>query len=518
MKQKLLKTTMKHGSLALLAIGGLMLGSCADHYDGKESWSSSVRNKDHLDSPEKSGIKIIASADGSSFDVSWPVVYGAGGYDVKLIDVTDAETPVVIFDKVVDGCIASMKREDDTRYQLSIKALGNPELNNGEALVATDSIFTTFVEAVDEIPSGTDIAEYLRAKIPADPTKDENGEVVNPTIEEGMFRPDVEGIAEIVPIDLEPDGTYYLNSAVDLRGYRIVLRSKSKTTKAKLIVGEKGRFDITAGFRLRGLDIEIDEANTMPLIKGSSSPLDSIKGRATWELSGNTKRMNVCEPVAVQKCNIKHLKAALIDMSNTEYFLKDFVFTDCRVQCELAADVNAFINMKGTSYINDCKVENCTVWNTGENNYGYFVQYANGGRCPDMGLTSMSFQVNNCTFFNIAKKGQWANYDNFAGAKRNMTTIIYTKNIFVDCGNKQIAKRVLKQQDPTTFAKAKFNQNTYWFDGADVSADEKGDKNFDSGQILTTDPAFVDPVNGDFTPTGEEQVTFQTGDSYWFNK
>ena len=33
---------------------------------------------------------------------------------------------------------------------------------------------------------------------------------------------------------------------------------------------------------------------------------------------------------------------------------------------------------------------------------------------------------------------------------------------------------------------------------------------------LQTDPAFVDPANGDFTPTGAEQVAKKTGDPRWF--
>ena len=36
------------------------------------------------------------------------------------------------------------------------------------------------------------------------------------------------------------------------------------------------------------------------------------------------------------------------------------------------------------------------------------------------------------------------------------------------------------------------------------------------GSILTSDPAFEDATNADFTPTGEQQVENQTGDPRWF--
>ena len=495
MKKKTFLSRGKFGSLVVLAIGGLAFASCADHYDGDESWSSPVSNKEHLDSPTKEGIKITASADGSTFDISWPVVYGAGGYEVKLVDITDQALPVTIYEGNVDGCSRSAKREEDSNYKLSVRSLGNSSLNNGEALVATDSTFTTFVARIDEIPANSDLAEYFTAKL-------------------AELNPEVEGHAEVLPFDVVPGATYTLNDAIDFQGYRVLIRSTSKTRNANLIIGENGRFDITAGFSLRGLDIDMTATNN-PLIKGSSNPLDSIKGRTTWNESGSygSKRI-ICEPVRVQRCNIKAMKAALIDMSAEEYYLKDFIMADSRIQTEPTATQVAIIKMTSKSYINDFKAENCTVWNTGEANYSYFMQYANAGRCPDMDLTSMSSTMTNCTFYNIAKTGQWANYSNFAGAKRNMTTITYTDNIFVDCGNKQLMRRVLGGQK-TGWGKLKTNQNTYWFDGEDISATEG---EYDTGKILTTDPAFVDPANGDFTPTGAEQVSFKTGDTYWFNK
>ena len=53
--------------------------------------------------------------------------------------------------------------------------------------------------------------------------------------------------------------------------------------------------------------------------------------------------------------------------------------------------------------------------------------------------------------------------------------------------------------------------NTYW--DADGQIDQG---NYDTGTVLTTDPAFVDPENGIFTPTGADQVAKQTGDPRWY--
>lgn len=63
-----------------MAVGALLLSSCAqDGYDDDERWSSNVTGVT-LESPTASDITIAASADGSQTVISWPVVRGAGGY------------------------------------------------------------------------------------------------------------------------------------------------------------------------------------------------------------------------------------------------------------------------------------------------------------------------------------------------------------------------------------------------------------------------------------------------------
>ena len=54
--------------------------------------------------------------------------------------------------------------------------------------------------------------------------------------------------------------------------------------------------------------------------------------------------------------------------------------------------------------------------------------------------------------------------------------------------------------------------NTYWNNGAKT---DQG--NYDTSDTqLETDPGFADPENGDFTPTGADQVAKKTGDPRWF--
>ena len=114
------------GAAALLTLG------CADHYDGDESWAPQVQNAT-LQSPSASDIKVVASPDGSSMTISWPVVYGAGGYAIALYNVNDPNSPLLVKTDTIDGCSVTTSREEDTNYSLTLRTLGNQKYNNQAA-------------------------------------------------------------------------------------------------------------------------------------------------------------------------------------------------------------------------------------------------------------------------------------------------------------------------------------------------------------------------------------------------
>ena len=111
----------------------------------------------------------------------------------------------------------------------------------------------------------------------------------------------------------------------------------------------------------------------------------------------------------------------------------------------------------------------------------------------------------NNTFFQLANTKQFFNTNTLKGQKNELFT--FKKNIFVDCSNKKIYANITNNNAQLTC-----ENNTYWYDGA--AYEEPANYNADAG--LTTDPAFKDAANGDFTPTGAEQVAKKTGDPRWF--
>jgi hypothetical protein len=63
-----------------------------------------------------------------------------------------------------------------------------------------------------------------------------------------------------------------------------------------------------------------------------------------------------------------------------------------------------------------------------------------------------------------------------------------------------------------TNSTASWGNNTYWQEG-----EAKDNSQYDTGFILSSDPAFADPANGNFTPTGSEQLERRTGDPRWLS-
>lgn len=125
-------------SLALAAVGAMFLGSCAvDGFDDKEKFDDGVSGV-KLESPELS-TKTVAASDGSDkLQVSWKVVYGAGGYECKAYNVDDPDNPEEVASDTIDGTSFQFKIAEDTNYKIAVRTLGNKAKNNTEADKATE--------------------------------------------------------------------------------------------------------------------------------------------------------------------------------------------------------------------------------------------------------------------------------------------------------------------------------------------------------------------------------------------
>ena len=467
----------KSSSLAAIAV--LAFTSCADTYDDDATFDAGVRNT-QLASPAEDGITITPSADGSSQTVSWPVVYGAGGYELRLFNTADES---IIKSDTIDGCTVSLPREEDMNYRLELRTLGNEELGNAAATAATVKAFTTFTSTFASIPAG-DLYEWFRQ---------------NPI-------PDTVAISQELNYDLEPDGQYTLSKSLNFDYHKVVLRTSNKAHRASIALADSASFIVSNDFTLKYIDVDAT-ACVVPTMAGYK--YDVEPGTDTI---AKPKNYLMIDFVRLQECSLKGISGSLFYDNNKPWAVVNFLIKNCVIQMNTTpANVRneAFISFQGGGAKN-FTISSSTVYQTGEGNSKYFLRYNNSMRVDRMGYETSdhtTLTYTNNTFYRVAS-GQWANYSGIS----NYSAYNVQSNIWVDCADGQIARRMLGNGRLGNGCTANWNNNTYWHDG-----EAKDNSQYDTGFILSTDPAFTDPANGVFTPTGAEQLERRTGDPRWQN-
>jgi len=465
-------------TLTALAMGALLIAACAqDNYDEEQFLSTTTNTQ--LVSPIADSIVITPSADGKTQTIVWPVVMGAGGYLVSFYDEADEANPVMK-DSLVDGCSITVPREEDANYRLEVLAQGNSQLGNTTAAETTLLKYNTFTPSFAEIPDGSDLYEYFTA----------------------LEFPDT---TETIYFDLVAGGNYTLSGVFDFSNHHVGLRTTNKTNFATITYGEGGGLEYCGGMRLKNINFDCS-ASSEAMLAFSATPAEGILD------SEHNNHNQITEQTTLQNLNITGLKSYLLFDNKKKYCLKTFYMENCLIHLESVKMQNnaVFQIYDGGGFINDFTMISSTIWNTGESDQKYFIRYSNAGRCDRAGYDRNSINIMNSTFYNICKAGQMCNHSGFDGRATSDYTI--TDNIFVDCGSGQVPRRIIARYNDA--ANIVFNNNTYWFDGA--SEDPTSASTYDKGYILITDPAFEDAANGDFTPTGSEQVSLKTGDPRWF--
>lgn len=466
-----------------LAGGALTMASCAQDGFDDETFDSGVRNA-QLEAPSVDDIKITPSSDGSMQTFSWPVVYGAGGYHAVLTDTDNGE---VIKDTLIDNTTFATKREEDKNYKISLAVLENKERNN-KGSEPVEKPFSTFSAAYQTIPAG-DLASYFKE---------------NPVPEDATTK--------MLYYDLQPGGEYTLSENIDFGNKRVALRTPNGDNHAKITY--TGKVSIKTGtlFTMKYVDVDASQSDN-PVIALSDTPDESIKAA-----TGKGDYYNILGALTLNGCNITGVKSNLVYDSNVKYCLESLVITNCVVKLTSSAATNisgnAIVYFKA-GYANTLSVSNSTMWNAGDADAKYFVQYNNSGRADRAGYDKQYVTFQNSTFYNIAKAGQWANYSGFNGQKYSVFTV--TNNIFVNCGNKQVARRIMGGRGASNYpdGQVSFGNNTYMFDGEFESVGGIVDPYDMSGTAIEEDPGFKDAANGDFTVSGAAQLSKKTGDPRW---
>ena len=211
------------------------------------------------------------------------------------------------------------------------------------------------------------------------------------------------------------------------------------------------------------------------------------------------------------------IKNSLIYDNNNPICVVDLTINNSVIEFATeAVQLEALIAFQGGG-VKDVNITNSTFY--GNNAVAkYFIRYNNSARLDRYGFDketefqTMNYQNN--TFYGLLKSdGQWGNYNGIGG--QNYSKFDVKNNIWYNCGN-DIIRRMVGGRFGSS-APQEFANNTYFNDGADISASEK---NYDkSGTILFTNPAFANVAEGDFTiGASTQQAKFQTGDPRWLTE
>ena len=506
------KEVMRSGLISLSICA--LLASCNQGFDNDESFSSGVSNS-VLETPalDANCFTTLTNSDGTeSVKVTWPVVYGANGYSVNVSRVDNPASPEkIIGDSIVDGCSVTFLKEEDTKYRITVLALGGKDGNTDSETGRYD--YSTYLPAT-LIPEGTDIADYINSNLP------------NSSSEEQVF-------------ELKGGAEYTMNSLADFKFNNVTLRS-DKNSRAIIKIGENGGFLIQAGFKMKYINVDCSDMvaeggvlglGKMEIVDNKVTTADSAKyAHISTEVLGykafeaNQDGYVILDPVIIQDCNFKNVRNSLLYANKAPWSLYDFRITGCIVQLNNSGSYSV-LNLEGSpiknGLIKNCTIRNNTFYNVQENSKAYFIRYNNSSNAQPKKIfgktdNSASYIVEYNTFCRTMTG------KDFANQLPNTNTIktYCSYNIFEDVY--RLYQFIQSQTASTTVG------NTICGITNSLDSKDTGAKKDSNGNPFATaeTQGFTDwskeldltAANGgvDFTPTGSVAKQNKSGDPRWY--
>lgn len=484
-----MKSKMK---IKMKAVGGicclsmvLFVGSCAGDGFDKETFSGGVTNS-QLESPkidESSFSTLTVANSPERIKVTWPVVMGAGGYLFNVSIVDDPSNPIpVVVDSLIDGSTGLFVKAEDTKYEVSVKTLGNGKLNNKEAASPTLFTYSTLVPAVT-IPAGQDIAEFIKANL--QPSDKEQG------------------------FELEAGKTYTLNDLVDFGINQITFRG-DKAHRPTVVVGATGGLITEGGIKVKFINFDCSAMSAANSQVGLLTLGDAKTSGAPATEKGGAYLIST---ITIQECHFKGINNSLIyaGKDNGPWGIQNLNVTDCIVQINNGTSSKPIINFEdnGGRAIKSLAITKNTFYNLQTNNKAYFIRMNNSSNAQPgktWNDTSGSVTITNNTFFQTMSNKDFAN--NMAST--NLVASMIKSNIFY---NTYRVQKIVGNTSKT------ISENYLFSSGGDnIGALDNTDKTYGKEE----DPAFVGPVNQDpdkvnFTPASSTEANSKrAGDPRWY--
>ena len=410
-------------SLALAAMGAMFLGSCAtDGFDENEKFDNGVSGV-KLESPESLTFKTVAASDGSDqLQVSWDVVYGAGGYECKAYNVDDPANPTEVASDTIDGTSFQFKIAEDTNYKVAVRTLGKASQNNTEAENAKEESYSTLVPAIT-IPDGQDIAEFIKTNLKESDTEQ--------------------------AFELVAGGSYTCNDEVDFQANKMTLRG-NKLNHALITMGEKGVIRTSAQLKVKFLNFDCTAvANKGGVIEMSVTPPASSSAEAQGVNAGkngnNPADVYILQdPIIISECAFKNVPSCLFAVGNCSWGIADVRVLNSVVQ--LNNDGSKFSNgavicgfssnyaaPSGGQFwyggIKSITVKESTIYNIVSNGKNRFIRFNNKDLDRAFPTASGSCTLMDNTLIRVMDNKEFGN--NTPNA--NTYAINFDNNIFYDC-------------------------------------------------------------------------------------
>lgn len=481
--------------------------SCADGYKDDATFESDVRNTQLL-SPEidKSCFSTVTTASGTEqVKMTWPLIKGAGGYLVNVSLMNGDNAVAVVKDSIVDGLSVLFDKAEDSKYQVSVKTLGNTKLNNTDAAQATAYEYSTMIEGIS-VPEGQDIAAFVNSYIAEHESEMQAAMAEAPSSYETAF-------------ELTAGKQYTMNDSVDFKLFPVTFRSSDKYNPATVTVGENGYITTQAGVKIKFINFDCTNMKQKGLLTLGGTPDESLSTEALGlkALGATQNAFVITRPVLFQECMVKNLAYGMLYGNKANWALTDFRIQDCLVQ--LVNETNdPVINLYGASTggVKDMTFKNTSFVNLKDNAVtgAYFLRLSNASNAVPRkiwGTGSVgTVKILNCTYVKCMTGTNFAN--NYVSNAD--VTFTMKGNVFYDTW--RIQKFLGNCTKDVTAT-----DNTIWgiTNPVDNTDKEKYATEEDPGFTAPTSAIDLTKKNGGYNlkPTGAVAVAGQFGDPRWYN-
>lgn len=475
--------------------------SCTQGFDDKEIFSNGITGVT-LESPDPDSVVFTKIGGTTNVKIEWPVVMGAGGYMFSFYIVDDPDNPILVGEEneIIDGCSTIREYQEETKYMAHIKALGKAELDNKDAVAASESSWHTYLPAT-LIPDGTDLAKYFA-----------DNKVIT---EDGKE----------VGYELVPGGSYTMSGSVDFDLNTVTLRG-DKVSYPTVTLGAGGVFITQAGLQLRWINFDCTSATNIGFIILSENPSKTISTESLGykEDGASQDGFVINNPINIQECYFKNINNSILYGNKKDWSIRNLIIMDCIIQLNNNSS-NSVINLYGGSngLIKDLTIKNSTFYNLLKNSLAHFLRYSNGSNAQPKKIfgdtgNSASITIENNTFSHVMSNKDFAN--NLAN--QNVITTNIHNNIFYDVYR-------LYQIIQTNTMTYTTGNTIFGVWGGNPNNNDIGGRIDKNGNSYATEenPEFVGPFEQEldltkdyggvnFTPRGSVAVENKAGDPRWY--